>query len=208
VLSLTPTKSSINVGGRSSIPLSRVQAKATLQSYLLGAMHDGTVRARTLRISQREQDYVLSLMRRIIAVGGRAWVYKEGKERDVYVVEFSRTFLDGHQVRTKQDVIHYVRGYFDAEGGIAASSSVASYLYFAQKDRSDLHEVQMFLRKLGISCGRIHNPSARVDPDYWRFYVSRRSLHVFAQVVGSWHPRKSKLLAGFSRIAPRRARRT
>src|SRR5439155_19237825 len=100
------------------------------------------------------------------------------------------------------------RGYFEAQGEIAASSSLASSLSFAQKERSDLNEVQMFIRKLGISCGRINTPSARVDPDYWRFYVSRRSLHVSAPVVGSWHPRKSKLLAGFSRIAPRRARRT
>ena len=171
-------------------------------------MHDGTVRPRTLRISQREQDYVLSLRRRIIASGGRAWTYKEGKERNVYVVEFSRTFLDGHQIRTRQDVIHYVRGYFDAEGGIAAASKVASYVYFAQKDRHDLLEVHAYLVQLGISCGRIHNPSVHVDPDYWRFYVSRHSLFRFAQIVGSWHPRKSKLLARFLPLAASGAKRT
>ena len=164
-------------------------------------MHDGTVRPRTLRISQREQGYVLSLKRRIIAVGGRAWTYKEGRERHVHVVEFSRNFLDGHRIRTGQDVIHYVRGYFDAEGGIAASPRVAPYVYFAQKDRNDLHRLRVFVTGLGISCGQIHNPSVRVDPDYWRFYVSRPSLRRFAKIVGSWHPRKAKLLAGFSRLA-------
>jgi len=207
-LSLPLPKPSLNVRKRSSIPLNQAQSKSTLQSYLLGAMHDGTVRPRTLRISQREQDYVLSLRRRIIASGGRAWTYKEGKERNVYVVEFSRTFLDGHQIRTRQDVIHYVRGYFDAEGGIAAASKVASYVYFAQKDRHDLLEVHAYLVQLGISCGRIHNPSVHVDPDYWRFYVSRHSLFRFAQIVGSWHPRKSKLLARFLPLAASGAKRT
>ena len=170
-------------------------------------MHDGTVRPHTLRISQREREYVLSIRQRILAAGGRAWTYREGKGRNVYVVEFSRSFLSGHSIRTKQDVIHYVRGYFDAEGGIAASSEVAPYVYFAQKDRNDLHEVHVFLGRLGISCGQIHNPSVLVDPDYWRFYVSRHSLRLFAQVVGSWHPRKSKLLARFSRLVRTGARR-
>ena len=171
-------------------------------------MHDGTVRPRTFRICQREQGYVLSLRRRIIASGGRAWTYKEGKERNVYVVEFSRTFMDGHRIRTKQDVIHYVRGYFDAESGIAASPRVASYVYFAQKDRHDLYEVRAFLLKLGISCGRIHNPSVLVDPTYWRFYVSRHALSRFAQIIGSWHPRKSRLLAKLELAASTGAKRT
>jgi len=143
-----------------------------------------------------------------MASGGRAWTYREGRERNVYIVEFSRTFLDGHQIRTKQDVIHYVRGYFDAEGGIAASSGVAPYVYFAQKNRNDLHELRVFLTRLGISCGQIHNPSVLVDPDYWRFYVSRCSLRRFAQTVGSWHPRKSKLLTAFSRLTTTTAKRT
>jgi len=33
-----------------------------------------------------------------------------------------------------------------------------------QKDYRDLHQVREFLADLGLRCGRIHNPSVRVDP--------------------------------------------
>jgi hypothetical protein len=45
----------------------------------------------------------------------------------------------------------------------------------------------------GISCGALHNPSARVDPDYWRFYILRKSHQDFASVVRPWHPRKRRI---------------
>src|SRR3990172_3786083 len=164
------------------------------RSYLLGAMHDGTVRARTLRISQREKAYVESLRELILELGGRAWTYREGRTRDLYVVEFSRSFLGTPEVRTRKDMIDYVRGYFDAEGGIPRDPTREPYVFFAQKDRRALAEVRGMLLLLGIDCGRLHNPSRRVDPDYWRFYVRRRSIRRFAKVVGSWHPRKAALL--------------
>ena len=173
------------------------------RSYLLGAMHDGTVRRRTLRISQREESYVRFLQRLIHKMGGSAWTYREGKNRHLFVVEFSRSFLGTYRVRTRKDMIDYVRGYFDAEAGIPADPSSAPYVYFAQKDRQDLEGARNILVCLGISCGRIHNPSREVDPGYWRFYVSRRSLRRFANVVGSWHPRKAPLLRMMTQSTPR-----
>jgi hypothetical protein len=163
------------------------------RSYLLGALHDGTARHRTFRISQKEEAYVSFLKRLIESLGGCAWTYREGKTRDLYVVEFSRSFMGPHQVRSRLDVIDYVRGYFDAEGGVS-SDPRSPYVYFAQKDRKDLEELRGFLLSLAIEVGRIHNPSRRVDPDYWRFYLRRSSLRRFEALVGSWHPRKSKLL--------------
>ena len=50
-----------------------------------------------------------------------------------------------------------------------------------------VHEI---LQHEGIESGRIHNPSARVDPDYWRFFVRAKSQQDFLERVGSWHPRK------------------
>lgn len=133
------------------------------------------------------------LKRLVESLGGRAWTYREGRTRDLYVVEFSRSFLGADRVRSRKDAIDYVRGYFDAEGGIS-SNPQSPYLYFAQKDREDLEELGRFLDGLGIERGKMHNPSRRADPDYWRFYLKRKSLGRFAKVVGSWHPRKSKLL--------------
>src|SRR3989454_12726969 len=163
-----------------------------LKSYLLGAMHDGTVRQRTLRISQREEEYVVFLRSLILAKGKRAWTYREGRTRNLFVVGFSRTLLDGHRLRTRKDIIHYVRGYFDAEGAVASPAASAPYLYFGHKNRLDLEELRSLLCGLRVMCGKSHNPSCRVDPDYWRFFVSRPSLERFAKLVESWHPRKGR----------------
>jgi len=182
-----------------------------LRSYLVGAMHDGTIRRRTLRISQREEEYVIFVKSLILAKGRRAWTYREGHSRNLYIVEFSKTLLEGHRIRTRRETIHYVRGYFDAEGSVASPSASNPYLYFAQKDRLDLEELRSFLGELNVRCGVIHNPSRRVDPDYWRFFVSHGSLARFATVVGSWHPRKAVWLTGtFNRVRrprPSRSRR-
>jgi hypothetical protein len=174
-------------------PVNDVQLN-DLKSYLLGAMHDGTVRQRTLRISQREEEYVVFLQSLILAKGKRAWTYREGHTRNLFVVEFSRTLLDGHRLRTRKEIIHYVRGYFDAEGSVASPAASAPYLYFGQKNRLDLEELRSLLCGLRVTCGKIHNPSCQVDPDYWRFFVSRRSIERFAKLVGSWHPRKARWL--------------
>jgi hypothetical protein len=164
------------------------------RAYLLGAMHDGTVRRRTLRICQREEAYVLFLKELIERLGRKAWTYKEGRNRDVFIVEFSRTLLESFAPRTRAERLDYVRGYFDAEGGIPARSGAEPYVYFAQKNHEDLDEVRRILTESGIDCGRIHNPSAAVDPRYWRFYVRRASIARFCSVGGSWHPRKGPRL--------------
>jgi len=168
------------------------------RAYLLGAMHDGTVRPRTLRISQREEAYVRFLRDLIIGLGRRAWTYRDGKSRHVYVVEFSRSLLNGVKLGPLRAWLDYARGYFDAEGGLPQFATGEPYLYFAQKNRKDLEALHDILCKIGITCGKIHNPSRRIDPAYWRFYVSRGSIPRFARYVGSWHPRKAPLLQGMA----------
>jgi len=37
------------------------------------------------------------------------------------------------------------------------------------KDQLELLKVRNILEEASISCGRIHNPSVKMDPDYWRF---------------------------------------
>jgi hypothetical protein len=88
----------------------------------------------------------------------------------------------------------FVRGYFDAAGGVPRDPSARFYIQMVQKDREDLELVHRFLAQLDILSGRIHNPSARVDPAYWRFYVLARSHEDFIKRVSSWHPRKRMLL--------------
>ena len=91
-----------------------------------------------------------------------------------------------------RDKKSYIRGYFDAEGGMPKSQNHFLYLQFSQKDQDDLTEVKEMLDVLGYKCGKMHNPSRRVDKNYWRFFVSRNSHARYMEEIGSWHPRKAK----------------
>ena len=164
------------------------------KAYLLGALHDGTVRKLTYRIVQKDQEYIEFLVKEIKNLGQKAWMYKEGKTRNLYVVEFSRSFLKDFVIESNKDKIDYIRGYFDAEGGVSRDPKVRYYLYFAQKNLKDLSQIKKWLEELGIKCGLIHNQSKKVGPNYWRFFISVQSYEKFAKIIGSWHPVKSHFL--------------
>jgi intein-encoded DNA endonuclease-like protein len=164
------------------------------KAYLLGALHDSTERKTTFRISQKSKEYVELIAQGIRKLGYSAWIYREGKKRNVYIVEFSKSIINAFNIETQQDKIDYIRGYFDAEGGIARKPNVRYYLYFAQKNLPDLKEVKNYLEEIGINCGKIHNPSKRVDPNYWRFYIRAESYKDFARIIGSSHPVKKYFL--------------
>ena len=163
------------------------------KSYLLGALHDGFEAKHTYRIAQKYESYVRDLAEMIHRLGYRAWVYKEGANRNVYIVEFSKSVLSGFEISSNQDKIDYIRGYFDAEGSVPLNGS-RMYIYFCQKDRKDLEEVKAFLEELGIICVKIHNPSQEKDSDYWRFFLSCKSYSDFAKKIGSRHPVKQNIL--------------
>jgi hypothetical protein len=164
------------------------------KAYISGLLHDSTERDYTFRISQKERSFVEFVQRGIEHLGYRAWTYKEGKARSLFVVEFSKRLLDNHVIFSLVDKVDYTRGYFDSDGGVPNTLSGRYYIYFAQKDLQDLKQVKNFLQEIGISCGRTHNPSFKVDPNYYRFYILARSHDDFARIIGSWHPRKSKFL--------------
>jgi hypothetical protein len=165
------------------------------RAYLLGALRDGTFNRfhNTIRISQADQRWLDILQRLFLNLGSRSWIYREGS-RNVWVVETSCRLEPESDLGTSSERIAFVRGYFDAEGGIPRRGESRFYIQMVQKDRADLERVRTLLEEQSIHCGRIHNPSVRVDPDYWRFYVLSRSHGEFIRRVGSWHPRKRQLL--------------
>ncbi len=165
----------------------------SIKAYLLGALHDGTDHGNTYRIGQKEEEYVRWIADELRNTGSNAWVYREGTERNLYIVEFSKSLLSGFEITTLEDKAGYERGYFDAEGSVPKKPGSRMYIYFCQKDKTDLEEVKTFLEELGIVCGEIHNPTFKV-PDYWRFFVSCKSYKDFALKIGSRHPRKRKVL--------------
>jgi len=85
-------------------------------------------------------------------------------------------------------------------GGVSHDSRVRFYLQFAEKNKYRLEKVRNLLNDLGIPCGVIHNPSRRIDPDYWRFYVRARAYEKFVRQIGSWHPRKQKVFSSWMKI--------
>ena len=105
-----------------------------------------------------------------------------------------KKIMSNIKIKTKNDKIDYIRGYFDAEGSVPRSQKVRFYIYFSQKNKKDLKQVKAFLEELGIVCGKIHNPSKEKDPDYWRFFISCISYETFIKIIGSWHPIKKQLL--------------
>lgn len=131
-------------------------------------------------------------------MGQRSWIYREGKTRDVYVLETTASFLnidyDPDLLETRAERKAYVRGYFDAEGGLPQSPNARFYIQFTQKDRDELEKVKTILERMEIQCGNLHNPSVRIDPNYWRFFVAAKSYRTFANEIGSWHPRKQPIL--------------
>ena len=85
------------------------------------------------------------------------------------------------------------RGFFDAEGGIPRKENATFYIQLVQKNKPKLERLKEILLQAGIASGKIHNPSVRVDPEYWRFFIATRSHKEFATLIGSWHPRKSEI---------------
>lgn len=171
-------------------------SKGVLTAYLLGAMHDGTRSAlhKTLRIAQGDLNWMSVLRTVLEGSGSRAWTYQEGG-RNTFVVEAVDRLPPSLVLEGQEAIRAYARGYFDAEGGIPRSLQARFYVQFVQKDLSDLSELRSHLEDdLQIGCGRIHNPSKRVDPEFWRFYVRAAYHGVFSRGIGSWHPRKRLLL--------------
>ena len=169
-------------------------------AYLQGSLGDGTYNRmhKTFRISQNNRAWLLRLKSLINELGEKSWIYKEGKKRNVSVLEttakcLSRDF-DPDSLLSEPEKIAYVRGYFDAEGGVPRNPQNRFYIQFVQKDFKGLEKVRKILEQLGIECGKLHNPSVKVDPDYWRFFVRAKSYQRFIELIGSWHSRKSFFL--------------
>jgi hypothetical protein len=125
----------------------------------------------------------------------RAWTYREGRSRHLWILETSVAVLaEKPTFSTSEGRLAYARGYFDAEGGTPREPSARFYVQFVQKNRGDIEQLREILQQEGICCGQLHNPSRQRDPELWRFYVVAAGHAAFVTRVGSWHPRKRRLL--------------
>ena len=168
-----------------------------IKAYLLGALHDATFSSnRRFRFSQKGTGWLKFLQMLFRRIGYKSWVYKEGKTRSVYVLETLAKFLDFEfnplNLKSRQEKIGYIRGFFDAEGGIPKNGK-RFYIQLVQSNKKKLQQIKKVLKNLEIETGKIHNPSYRVDPKYWRMYVPANYQKKFAKVINSWHPKKTKV---------------
>jgi hypothetical protein len=167
-----------------------------LEAYLQGALRDGTYSAlhRTHRFCQSNEDWLDVLGMALSMLGHRSWKYREGRSRKLWVLETTAKFLDLEfnpiSLIGTQSGLSYVRGYFDSDGGMPRNAEARMYVQLCQKDKASLEKVAEILTSWNVECGRVHNPSVRVDPDYWRVFVRSRSHESFMRLVSSWHPVK------------------
>jgi hypothetical protein len=152
------------------------------KAYLIGASRDGTFNRlhNTLRISQRDARWLQILQVLFARLGSRSWTYQEGK-RNVWVIE-TTCRLDQSAIPSGDlECAAFARGYFDAEGGVPRDPRDRFYVQFGQKDYGDLARLRGVLAQMGLECGRLHNPSARADPDYWILCANEFSRGVLEQ---------------------------
>ena len=170
-----------------------------IKAYLQGALHDATFSPnRRYRFSQKGTEWLFLLKDLLGKINYSSWLYREGRNREVFVLETLADFLDFAfdpiSLKDAPAKAAYVRGFFDAEGGVPHNSSNLFYIQLVQNSKPKLEALKKILSGLGIGTGHIHSPSKRVDPHYWRMYVSANSCSRFIREVGSWHPKKKKFL--------------
>jgi hypothetical protein len=98
-------------------------SQQAIKAYLLRALHDATFSSnRRYRFSQKGTEWLKFLQGLLKKLGYNSWIYREGFDRDVYVLETLASFLDFSfdplKLESRSEQISYVRGFFDAEGGI------------------------------------------------------------------------------------------
>ncbi|MBU4142947.1 LAGLIDADG family homing endonuclease [Patescibacteria group bacterium] len=172
-------------------------SEKAIKAYLLGALHDATFSSnKRFRFSQKGTKWLKLLKLMLKKIGYNSWIYREGKNRSVYVLETLAPFLDFNfnplKLASKIEKINYLKGFFDAEGGIPKNDK-KFYIQLVQSDKEKLRKIKKILKDLKIETGNIRNPSKKVDPEYWRMYVLKTSHKKFVKLIGSLHHRKIKV---------------
>ena len=171
--------------------------KYEIIAYLNGALGDASMnKGKRVRFSQKNKQWLVNLQSLLKKINCNSWIYKEGKQRNIWVLETLCKDLDFSfnplTLESRVEKAHYVKGFFDAEGGIPHNKD-RFYIQLVQKDFEKIEKIKSLLSDLGIESGKIHNPSKKVDPNYWRIFVSTKHHKRFADVINSLHPIKSKI---------------
>ena len=188
-------------------------------AYLLGALRDGTADIREgknyeIKIAQKETEW-LRLLQRLFErnfrakgnitrhVNGTDILRINGKDVVKNILEISemktpQEFWDTPTVIKGQSLeiqIHYLRGFFDAEGGLPKNPWTAKqkYLSFSQKNRGSLE----FLREV-LTRKEFNPTNITFCGNVWEFRLTRKKdLFLFSKNIGSLHKDKISRLRCF-----------
>ncbi|MEX2436836.1 MAG: LAGLIDADG family homing endonuclease [Candidatus Paceibacterota bacterium] len=167
-----------------------------LIAYINGASHDASLnKGKRFRFAQKYIEWLRLLRDFLDVLGYKSWIYKEGKNRNVFILETLADFIDfdfNPSDLSEEEKIMYIKGFFDAEGSVPIKKG-RFYIQLSQKDYEKILLIKNLLNDLGIKSGKIHNPSRKVDPNYWRIYVLAKSHNKFAKLIGSFHPVKNNI---------------
>jgi len=172
-------------------------SKLEILAYLNGALHDASLnKGKRIRFVQKDIRWLETLQSLLKSIGYNAWMYKEGKTRNLYVLETLCPKLDFKcnplAYQNQKEKAAYIKGFFDAEGGIPRTQD-RFYIQLVQKNYEKIAALKTILNAMGIMVGKIHNPSKRIDPNYWRIFILVNSHRLFAQTIGSLHPIKAEI---------------
>ena len=124
--------------------LLRNATKSEMRMYILGALHDATFNRKhqTYRFSQSSKGWLELVQQMLESIGWKGWIYKEGANRFVWALETRAKIDREEKPKNMGEKIAYIRGYFDAEGGMPRDKSHFLYFQFSQKDKIDLNQVR------------------------------------------------------------------
>src|SRR3989338_8156069 len=193
-------------------------------AYLLGAMRDSTIDFREgknyeIKIAQKNSEWLTVLQDIFLRhfgnagkitkhVNNTAILRVNGKEIVRKLLELSEMKIPQENWDTPNIIkrqrpeiqTQYIRGFFDAEGGLPKNPATATqrYISFSQKNRESLEFVrEILVRKKYIPtnitfCGNV-----------WEFRITRKMNMInFCKNIGSWHAEKkvrlNKLINGIT----------
>jgi hypothetical protein len=122
--------------------------RTALLAYLEGARRDSTYSTlhNTFRYSQADRRWLVVLGLVLSKLHSRAWIYREGRRR-AWVLETVYCNAPEPCLGNAEERTAFVRGYFDAEGGIPRDKTGRFYIQFVQK-------TQRTYRWFGLACRR------------------------------------------------------
>lgn len=169
-----------------------------------GYIYKGKRKGIVVVITQKNKEFLREIEKIIEKDKINAWIFKQ---RGIFVLETKHPNLFREptlEKMTKEEKIHYISGFFDADGGIPRYPEnlppVTPYYYvqFVQKDKDFLEKVKSILENdFDINCGKIHQYDK--NKNVWRFFIKSSSLLKFLKLIKSRHPEKKRRIETMKR---------